>query len=93
MILNDETFKRFGYYYQDAKPTSKIVCKCDFCGYIFDNRIKFAIEKSHTSTHVDCCSKKECIQKKRLETFRKKFGCDYPSQNKEVQKKNKRNQS
>ena len=40
MILEEETFEKFGYYPSDLKPKSgkKIVAKCDDCGKIRENR-------------------------------------------------------
>lgn len=38
MILEEETFKKFGYYPKDLKPKSgrRILAKCDECGKIRD---------------------------------------------------------
>ena len=75
MILDQETFEKYGYLPINATAHKKIVCKCDFCGDNFERK-KHKIERSHVVTKTDSCGKKDCSLKKRKESFLKKHGFD-----------------
>jgi hypothetical protein len=64
VILDNETFDRFGYHYADAKSLDQIVCSCDFCGTVINPRAKTDIEKNKKKfDELHCCGKKECKDK------------------------------
>ena len=60
----------------------KIECQCDGCGtkkeVIYKNYIKY--KKENWGEYL--CRK--CSEPKRKESLQKKWGCDYPIQNKEI---------
>ena len=74
--------------YEKAKTKHEVIMCCDFCGAYF-KRKKNKIIRSHLITKIDSCGKKECTNKKRKTSNLERFGCDHPSQNKEVQQKTK----
>jgi hypothetical protein len=55
VILDNETFDRFGYHYADAKSLDQIVCSCDFCGAILDPRLKRDIEQARKRNKDGLC--------------------------------------
>lgn len=76
MILEQETFEKYGYYSSELKYNSGkwIICKCDYC----NNRVEkinsnrnFSFEKFNK----DCCRK--CIKYKNIDIWRLKFGDGY----------------
>lgn len=86
MILEKETFEKLGKDFETASQKSKIICKCDYCGIIFD-RMKHNILRSWEHVKSDSCSDKSCVQKKRVQTNQLLFGTDNAFQNEDVKKK------
>jgi hypothetical protein len=77
MILEAETFDRFGYNYDTAGYYAKIVCSCDFCGTKVEKR-KNSIKESRKKSQYDCCNNKSCkvilsIRKGKKESLYEKF--------------------
>jgi hypothetical protein len=72
--------------FEDSSKKEKIECICDYCGKDF-KRTKNNIERSHINSNKDSCANKECVQKKRIEVFNLKYGCDNPFQSKEIKQK------
>lgn len=83
MILDEKTFESLGKNFSQANQKEKIVCKCDYCGEVFE-RMKHNIERSHKVTQSDSCSNKICVQKKRIESNRILFGTDNGFQNENI---------
>lgn len=75
MILDEKIFESLGKNFSQANQKEKIVCKCDYCGEVFE-RMKHNIERSHQVTKSDSCSNKICVQKKRIESNRILFGTE-----------------
>jgi hypothetical protein len=72
--------------FEDSSKKEKIECICDYCGNDF-KRTKHNIERSYINSNKDSCANKECVQKKRIEVFNLKYGCDNPFQSKEIKQK------
>jgi hypothetical protein len=77
MILEAETFDRFGYNYDTAGCRAKIVCSCDFCGTKVEKR-KNNIKESRKISQYDCCNKGSCmmtlsIRKGKIKSLYEKF--------------------
>jgi hypothetical protein len=77
MILEAETFDRFGYGYDTAVCRAKIVCSCDFCG-IKVEKSKIHIKESRKISQYDCCSNNSCkailsIRKGKTKSLYEKF--------------------
>lgn len=83
MILDDKTSESIGKTFSQANQKDKIICKCDYCGEVFE-RMKHNIQRSHQVTKSDSCSNKICVQKKRIESNRILFGTDNTFQNQNV---------
>lgn len=86
MILEKETIESLGKSFDKAGKKAKIICKCDYCGRIFD-RTKNNIERSLRISQIIGCDNKICVQKKRIESNRIKFGTDNAFQNKDIKAK------
>lgn len=73
MILNQETFNRYGYWPEQLHKTSKnmVLCKCSCCNDIFEKK-KITLVYSTEPPLV--CTKKSCIRWKIETTCRKKYG-------------------
>jgi len=72
--------------FEDSLKREKIECICDYCGSNF-KRTKNNIERSHKYLKKDSCNSRECIQKKKIEIFNLKYGCNNPFQSKEIKQK------
>ena len=79
MIQNHEEFL-------SAPKKQKIKCVCDYCNCFFE-RTRSNLERSHSNLNKDSCSNTKCVQKKRIEVFNIKYGCDNPFQSKEIKQK------
>lgn len=86
MILEKETREKIGVESKDAKQRQKIICKCDYCGAIFE-RLKHNLIRSYTNIQTDSCSETVCVQKKRVEVSQKLFGTDNVFQNESIKQK------
>ena len=86
MILEKETFELLSKSFENASQKAKIVCKCDFCEKIF-SRLKHNIERSLKISNIISCDEKICVQKKRIESNKIKFGTENAFQNKEIKDK------
>jgi len=76
MILDNETKIKYGKTFEEAFTNQKIICKCDYCGEIFE-RMKSIIIRTLTSpTHS--CGKKECKQKKYKDSMIVLTGVEHP---------------
>ena len=79
MIQNHEEFL-------SAPKKQKIKCVCDYCNCFFE-RTRSNLERSHSNLNKDSCSNTKCVQKKRIEIFNIKYGCDNPFQSKIIKQK------
>lgn len=70
----------------NSNKASAFALKCDYCGAAFTRR-KSDVLKSRKIIEKDSCGSKTCTSKKRIESNLKKYGCENPSQNKEVKNK------
>lgn len=86
MILENETLANIGKTPEQANQRDKITCKCDYCGTVFE-RTKANLQRSHQNLKNDSCSDPKCVQQKRVDVSRLKFGTDNPFQNEEVKAK------
>jgi hypothetical protein len=77
MILEHETFIKFGEFFSKIKLAGNVVCKCDYCGAIFD-RTKFSINRGRKIVKIDVCRSKECIVRKRKESCKVAIGFENP---------------
>jgi predicted GNAT family N-acyltransferase len=79
MIIDSQQFKT-------GPKRLKIECICDYCGEKFLRTIN-NIERSYKILKKDSCDKKKCFQKKKVEIFNLKYGCDNPFQSEEIKQK------
>lgn len=86
MILYVETRKELGCSYADARQRDEIVVQCDYCGAIF-RPLKHNLQRAHKHIEKDSCPDYACVQKKRVEVNRLRFGVDNAFQNEAVKKK------
>lgn len=89
MILENETKISIGKFYKDASKKAKIICKCDYCGSVFE-RLKHNLERSYKFIKKDACNSKPCTSSKKKEIFVLNYGVENPFANKEVKEKIKK---
>lgn len=70
----------------NSKKASAFEMKCDYCGSFFKRR-KNEVIRSKKIIKKDSCGSKSCSLKKRIESNLKKYGCENPSQNKNIKNK------
>lgn len=72
MILEEETYKKFGYYPSDLKPKSnkKILVACDGCG-----KVRMITRKNYRSLCFSCARKGKCSGEKNIRWKGGKIKC------------------
>lgn len=93
MILNKETFEKFGYDEMSVKKFSKnvLIIKCDMCGDIFEKEsIKVFAARQNSKSTKDVCFKIECIKTKRDNTMLDRYGVKNAGQSVELRQKIKK---
>lgn len=86
MILEKDTFEKYGYYPSQIAPRSSksIVVECDYCLEVF-NSIKKRVVKAREYVEKDAC--KKCRFKKRADISLVKYGVDNVSKLDSVKEK------
>jgi hypothetical protein len=93
MILNEETYKTFGYYGNDVRKFSKsmILLKCDICGNTFKKEsIKVFTARRNSNSIIDVCFNIECIKTKRDNSMMERYGVKNAGQSCELRQKVKK---
>lgn len=88
MILNEETFQKYGYTIEKAKYHNMILCKCDYCGRIFERDKDHLLRKR--CNPKQSCGDKICKSLKFSETSTINFGVDNPSKSTIIKEKIKK---
>lgn len=85
MILEQETFDKFGYHPKDLSYGSKkmVVVNCDYCKKNFDKAKKYL--KTDDLVNKDCCY--GCRNKKAEDVNMIKYGCKNQFSRKEIREK------
>lgn len=90
MILNHETFEKFGYDETNVKKFGQnvIILKCDVCGVVYEKEaVKVFMCRKNSKSDVDVCGSIQCIKKKREDTMLQKFGVVNAGLSKELRQK------
>ena len=82
MLNTDKLTKPFN----QIKVTEKIFIFCDYCGIEYYQK-KVAHLNGHKTIKKDCCSNKNCINKKKKEVFLEKYGVEHQMQLSAVKEK------
>lgn len=79
MILEKETFEKYGYKFNSVPPKSNkfIIFKCDYCSKVFE-RPKCYLHYIYKFIKIDCCSDLKCKHKKRLKIENIKGSVTFP---------------
>ena len=73
MILEHDTFKKYGYYSKDISNYShkKVIVKCDYCNNIYE-KSKYNMNRSSNIIDKICCIR--CCTIKREESMKAQYG-------------------
>ncbi len=88
MILQEDTFQKYGYYLPSkTRSESPVICSCDFCGKKYE---KGFYSYNRTSSGGASCGDKSCVNAKREKSSTLKFGVKNAFQSEDIKEKIKK---